>query len=348
MVAIEHASKDNLYRNFLIYADSGAGKTVFAASGKQGKVLFLAPEDAGLLSPLELGYSFDKILCPTWNQLVEAYEYLYDNPDKLAQYDWLVIDSLTKMQGVCMRAILDEEKASRVAKGQDPDQPQLQDYGKLYVLLEKLVLGFNDLPVNTLYTSLGRLAEDPNGDEFLVPMVGSNKLKDYRVSMKIAAEMTSYGHFKVEVVDKTVKGEEGQDDRIVKIKQRVIFWEDSGVYRGKDRTTRLTPKTVLPARNALAWLTEVANGAIRKDDVETRQAFAKAPVGKPPTVDAGGVEKPKKAPAKKAAPQIAKGTPNPANKPDDAADIMDSVPQAEGPNTKGDKEESIDLASVNA
>jgi hypothetical protein len=327
-----------MYRNFLIYADSGAGKTVFAASGR--RVLFLAPEDAGLLSPLELGYKFDKITVPTWNQLKEAYEWLYDNQDVLANYDWLVIDSITKMQQICMKAILDEERANRIARDQDPDQPQLQDYGKLYILLEKLVLGFNDLPVNVLYTSLGRLAEDPNGDEFLVPMIGSNKLKDYRVSMKIAAEMTSYGHFKVEVVEKSVPGTNGEEPRVVKVKQRAIYWEDSGVYRGKDRTTRLTPKTVLPARNALAWLTDVANGKCSKDDAETRQQFAKAPIGQPPQL--GGVRKrtepAKKAPAKKVTTTTSSG----------ANDTAVAQTPVDGTESKGDEAETVDMASVNA
>ena len=192
---IQKASSDVPYVNMLVYADSGAGKSVLAASAK--KVLVIAPEDDGLLSPLRLGYDFDKIKVRSWPMLMDAYNYLYDNQNVLKNYDFLDIDSLTEMQGMCMRAVLDEQRQDRINKGQDPDTPQIQDYGKVYILLEKMVLAFNDLPCNVIYTALPRLAEDPDGNEFLVPMLGSNKLKDYRYSMKIVSHMTSYGYLKV-------------------------------------------------------------------------------------------------------------------------------------------------------
>lgn len=264
---IESASKEGLFRNFLIYADSGAGKTVFAASGK--RILFVAPEDAGMLSAIELGYKFDKITVRNWDDLVEAYEWLYDNPEVLKNYDWLVVDSLTKMQSVCLRSCIEAEREQRLSKGHDLDEAQIQNYGKLYILMEKLVLGFNDLPVNVLYTALARQAEDPDGNEFMLPMLGSNKPTDYRIAMKIAAEMTSYGYFKVEIVDKPVAGKEGETR---KVKQRSIIWEDTGTVRGKDRTTKLAPKTVLPNKNALDFVTRIANGEIDRNG---------NPVGKP-------------------------------------------------------------------
>jgi hypothetical protein len=264
---IEKASADKLFKNFLVYADSGAGKTVFAASAK--RVLFVAPEDAGMLSALEMGYEFDKILVPTWDKFVAAYEWLYDNSEILANYDWIVVDSLTKLQSVCLRACIEAERESRMAKGQDLDEAQIQNYGKLYILMEKLVLGFNDLPCNVLYTALARQAEDPDGNEFMLPMLGSNKPTDYRIAMKIAAEMTSYGYFKVEIVDKPTSVE----GKTKKVKQRSIIWEDTGTVRGKDRTTRLTPKTVLPSKNALAYVTAIANGVVNKDDAGARNNF---------------------------------------------------------------------------
>ena len=59
MVKIESASSDEPYSNLLIYADSGAGKTVFA--GSDDRVLFLAPEDEGLLSAIRMGTKADKL-----------------------------------------------------------------------------------------------------------------------------------------------------------------------------------------------------------------------------------------------------------------------------------------------
>lgn len=277
MVEITSVKADLPSLNFLVYADSGAGKTVFAGSAE--RVLFIAPEDSGLLSAAMMGSKADKIKVKSWDDFVEAYEYCYDNQfDLKEKYDWLVIDSATEMQGMCLRDIVAKERVNRISKDQDPDQPQLQDYGKLYILMEKMVLAFNDLEINTLYTALARNAEDPDGNEFMLPMLGSNKPTDYRIAMKIAAHMTSYGHLKVEVVDKKVEGQE----KPKRVKQRVIYWEDNGIYRGKDRTTRLGAKLVLPPKGALQFVTDLALG---KSD---------APA--------------KKTPAKKVAPKVVSGT----------------------------------------
>lgn len=312
MVEITSVKADLPSLNFLIYADSGAGKTVFAGSAE--RVLFIAPEDKGLLSAAMTGSKADKIKVTSWADMEAAYEYCYDNQFELAEkYDWIAIDSLTYMQGMLLRDIVANERAKRIAKDQDPEVPQIQDYQKLYILMERMVLAFNDLAINVIYTALTRNVEDADGNEFLLPMLGSNKATDYRVAMTIASHMTSYGHFRVEIVSK----EDEKTGKSKKVKQRVIYFEDNGVYRGKDRTTRLGSKLVLPPKMALQHVTDLATGKS---------------------------EPAKKAPAKKAVPRVEKGTPNPANTPDTAADISDSVPQYK----EGDDQESLELSSVEA
>jgi hypothetical protein len=313
-VQIQSLASDVPSLNLMVYADSGAGKTVFAGSAK--RVLFVAPEDDGTLSAVRMGSQADKIKVRTWEDFVEGYEYCYDNQDELKEkYDWIVIDSATEMQSMCLRSIVNSQRAERISKDQDPDQPQIQDYGKLYILMEKMILAFNDLPINVLWTALARKAEDPDGNDFLLPMLGSNKPTDYRIAMKVAAQMTSYGYLKVEVVDKPAPTDD-DPKRTRKVKQRTIIWEDTGSTRGKDRTTRLQPKTTLPARNALEYITGLANGLIERDGT---------PVGKP----ASDVNAPRKA-AKKAAPQ----------------------PKVDEKKTNGeetgDEPKSVDLASVEA
>ena len=257
MVRIEKASADVPSTNLLVYADSGAGKTVFA--GSDDRVLFIAPEDTGLMSTVRMGSKADKIKVREWPDLVEAYEYLDANRDLLKDYDWLAIDSVTEMQSMLLRHLVNSQAEERKRRDQDPDVPQIQDYQKLYILIERFVLAFNDLPVNTIYTSLVRNVEDPDGNEFLMPMLGSNKPTDYRIAMKIASHMTSFGYFKVEVVEKP-KDPSKPDGEQKKVRQRVVYWEDTGAYRGKDRTGRLAPKTVLPSRNALKSIRELIDG----------------------------------------------------------------------------------------
>lgn len=238
MIEIVDLADDIPKWNILIHADSGAGKTVFA--GSDDRVLFIAPEDSGTLSALRMGSKAQKIRVRHWNDIREAVEYLEDNPDVLAKFDVLAVDSLTEMQKMCMSAILEVNRSERLSKGQDPDTPQIQDYGKLHVLFENLVRRINELDINVLYTALSRKVEDADHNEFLVPEISG---KEYGVAMKIVALMTSYGHLRVELVEVPAPTEE-HPDMTKTVKRRTIYWEDTGTIRAKDRTTRLAPFTV--------------------------------------------------------------------------------------------------------
>lgn len=270
MVEIIGLSDDIPKWNILIHADSGAGKTVLA--GSDDRVLFLAPEDSGTLSALRMGSKADKIKVRHWNDIREAVEYLEANPDVLAQYDVLAVDSLTEMQKMCMLAILEANRGERLSKGQDPETPQIQDYGKLHVLFENLVRRINELNVNVLYTALTRKVEDADHNEFLVPEISG---KDYGVAMKIVALMTSYGHLRVELVEVPAPTADNPD--LVKVvKRRTIYWEDTGTIRAKDRTTRLAPFTVNAKLKQLRLaidgsMVRVANGKIVEADSEVAE-----------------------------------------------------------------------------
>jgi hypothetical protein len=237
-VNITPLANDTPFWNNLVYADSGAGKTVLAGSDK--RVLFIAPEDDGTMSALRMGSKADKIKVREYPDFVEAVNYLYDHPEILAKYDVLSIDSLTELQPMIMRYILKVQKAERLSKGQDPDKPQIQDYGTLHNMFDKMIRSLNDLPVNVLYTALARKVEDADHNEFLVPEISG---KDYGIAMKTVALMTCYGYLRTEIHDVPAPTEENPNNT-KPVKRRVIYWEDTGTIRGKDRTMTLAPYTV--------------------------------------------------------------------------------------------------------
>lgn len=286
-VIISNLDDDVDYYNFLIYADSGTGKTVFAGSDR--RVLFLAPEKHGVLSAKRMGSKAKQIKISHWEHLRKSVDYLESHPEVLAEFDWLVIDSLTEMQKMCSQAILQVEAPERIAKDQDVDDLQLQDYKKLYTLMENLVRSCNDLPVNVLYTALSRVAESPDGMEFLVPQIGSNQPKKYDFSMKIVATMTSYGHLRNEIVEVPDPANEG---KIKNVKRRTIYWDDVANIRGKDRTTRLAPYTIVgnPTR-ALEMIRRCADGDLVRN-AEGKIVNKKAPAKKaaPKPVEAPKIE----------------------------------------------------------
>lgn len=228
------------FSNVLLYGDSGAGKTVFC--GSDLKVLFLAPEDSGTLSALRMGSKADKATIRCLEDLKNAVDYLYDHPEVCEQYDWLAIDSLTEMQYMVKDYVLRMGKASKVSKGHDPEKMQLEDYGSMHTLLENLVRSINDLPMNVIYTATAKKVEGAGGEEFLVPDIQGKK--EYGIAMKMAALMTSYGYIRTEIHAVPVPVPEGQEAQFKNVKRRVIYWEDTGEIRGKDRTISLAPFTV--------------------------------------------------------------------------------------------------------
>lgn len=240
-IEIKPLADDVPFSNILGYGDSGAGKTVLA--GSDLRVLFLAPEDSGTLSALRMGSKADKITVKNWEDLIEAFNYLYDHPEILAKYDWLCIDSVTEMQYMAKDYVLREGKARKIAKNQDPEKMQLEDYGSMHTLLENLVRNLNDLPVNCFYTATAKKVEDAEKNEFLVPDIQGKK--EYGIAMKIAALMTSYGYLRTEIHAIPAPTEENPE-AVKNVKRRVMYFEDTGVIRGKDRTIALAPFVINP------------------------------------------------------------------------------------------------------
>ena len=227
--------------NILLYADSGTGKTVFA--GSDTKVLFIAPEDDGLISAQRVNKMSDtqKITIKKYEDLIDAYEWYADHPEELAEYNVLSIDSITRMQDMIKDYVLRMGAEEKIRKQQDHTKMQLQDYGDMHQLLENLVKGFNDLPINVLWTATAKKVEDADKNEFLVPDLQGKK--EYGIAMKMVSLMTSYGYMRVELHEVPAPTEDNPEN-IKLVKRRVIYWEDTGTIRGKDRTTSLAPFTV--------------------------------------------------------------------------------------------------------
>lgn len=227
--------------NIMIFADPGTGKTVFA--GSDNKVLFIAPENDGLLSSERMGSTAETIEVKHWLDLKNAYEWYDEHPEELEDVNVVSIDSISEMQRLAKEYVLEVGADEKLRKGRDPEKMEIQDYGMMHELLENLVRGFNDLPVNVLWTATSKKVEDADKNEFLVPDLQGKK--EYGIAMKMAALMTSYGHMRTEIHEVKQPLKEGEEKpTFKKVKRRVIYWEDSGTIRGKDRTMALAPYTV--------------------------------------------------------------------------------------------------------
>jgi hypothetical protein len=281
---ITKLADDIEYWNILISADSGAGKTVLA--GSDTKVLFIAPEDKGLISSKRINKTAnsDKITVAQWEDLMNAYEWYDENPEELKDFNVLVIDSLTEMQYLAKNYVLRMTAEEKRRKNQDPKKMQIQDYGMMHDCVESLVRGFNDLQVNVLYTATAKQVKDPDENPFIVPELTGKG--DYGFAMKMVALMTSYGYMRVETVDVPAPTEENPQ-AYKKIKRRVVYFEDTGTIRGKDRTVTLAPFVVNPTmqkiRRCIAGeMKRDSDGQIVKLGTVAKKASAKAT---PPNVE---------------------------------------------------------------
>lgn len=221
------------YVNLLIYADSGVGKTVFAGSDEN--VLFIAPEDNGTLSAKRFGSDAKKWKIHGWTDISDAYKWL-SSIDGPIPFNWVILDSLTEMQDMCMRQIIKE--GIELNPGRDPDTPQLQDWIPYQNRFMKMVKMFNDLQVNMLYTALQMDEENEDGDKVVLPMMQG---KGTQYSKKVCGAMTSFGHMKV-ARKKTGVDEEGTPQYE---EFRIIQWKASKTVMAKDRTRCLEPRTII-------------------------------------------------------------------------------------------------------
>lgn len=277
--------------NLMVYGAPGTGKTVLG--GSADRALFLAPEDDGTISAKRQKSSAKKWPgLNTFEDWAEAINRIAEEIDTIAEnFDWLVIDSITHLQRLTMRQIL--EDAMEDNPDRDPDIPQMQDWQKYQNMFLRFVQMVNDLPINVLWTALVRSEEDEEGEDFLVPDIQG---KGYQMALTVASYMTSFGYLEVEEKPYKRNGEYVLDENGDKKTRaiRTIIWRDTGKIRGKDRTDVLAPYT----RNVtLQQIDDLIQGRITRDDLSPKRA-AKKPVEKAESV--------KKAPAKRARPAAKK------------------------------------------
>lgn len=273
--------------NILIYGDSGIGKTVFAGSDEG--VLFIAPEDNGTLSAKRFGSAAKKWKINGWPDIVAAYEWLCEQEP--IPFNWVILDSLTEMQDMCMRQILDE--ALEMNPGRDPDVPQLQDWQPYFERFKRLVKGFNSLPVNVIYTALQQEEENEEGDKVALPMLQG---KGTQYSKKCASWMTSFGQMSV------VRRKTGTDDdgKATYEEFRKIQFKATKTVMAKDRTRCLEP-SIMVGEGKLGGLKDVrelleagpqqpAPGRVVPAKARRTKATAAAPKANPMSLVTNGDE----------------------------------------------------------
>lgn len=143
-----------------LIAKSGFGKTVF--SGTAPRALFLTTDPEGTTSAAGMGSTAEEWKITSWDELNKAYRWLRDGG--VENYDWIIVDNITEAQRMAMQASIDAEMKKR--PGRDEFVPEQADYQRSQNATIQMVLRFNDLPVNLIYTSHRKGMEDGDGNDY--------------------------------------------------------------------------------------------------------------------------------------------------------------------------------------
>ncbi|AYN58027.1 Sak4-like ssDNA annealing protein [Mycobacterium phage Fowlmouth] len=226
------------YPNILIFAKSGAGKTVWGCS--DDRVLVLNCEPEGTLSAKMLGSKARQWTIRNYKDWEKATDWLKRlvEEGKSIPFDVVFVDSLTALQKILMRDILDDVVAKKPSR--DPDVPDRPEYLKNQLVLMRQVRELNALPVVVVWSALVKKEVDPEGNEFLFPDIQG---RGYGLAQEVLADMTCFGYLYVKP-RRNAQGKRLVDkDTRKPLSDRIIQWEDMGSMQGKDRSTVLGAST---------------------------------------------------------------------------------------------------------
>lgn len=164
--------------NILLAGDSGVGKTPLAAQAPEAVIL---STEKGSISAKRFGSTAKLMRCPTWDHVMAGLKWIDDNPGK---FKWLIVDSLTKMQVLQIRWIL--ERVHEDNESRDLDVPALADHQKWQNMFKRFVDRIVDMDINVIFITTLMHKEDSEGEDLTLPNIQG---KDYAIAQYVCEQM---------------------------------------------------------------------------------------------------------------------------------------------------------------
>lgn len=176
--------------NMLVYGDSGVGKTVFSGSGREnGKHDLIIDVEGGTISAARSNSQANVIPATDYDTFVSIVEAIEKEPDR---FEWVVVDSLTKLQDVIWDKIMDEAVAKSPSRS--PFKRELQEWAEAQARLKDLVERLKNSEANILFIALADAEVDEDGNNVRVPAVHGSKGK---VQAWVSAQMDVVAYLRV-------------------------------------------------------------------------------------------------------------------------------------------------------
>lgn len=223
-VEVEDLTDYNESANVLVYGDSGVGKTSLAggasASTRAGRVVFISTEK-GTIAAKRTGSEAKLIRAYDWDHIEAALDWADEN---LGPEDWVILDSLSKMQVLLIRWILGIIHEDNEAR--DLDIPAIQDHQKWQNMFKRFVDRIVDAPYNAIFIATAMHATDQEGDPLVLPSITG---KGYEVANYICAQMDLVMYYHA------AEKRRADDPTVRRLLTQTYAKADGPVYFAKDR-----------------------------------------------------------------------------------------------------------------